>query len=146
MGLHSQFCANTQQQLMPNTYSIHPERNLIRQTLWGRITVDELRDIITSLRKEPHYRAQMDVLADLRNAEIDISYDQMTDYTRFLAGSNSTAGRQAIVVSRQLEFGLARMYEQLTENTVLRTDLRVFMDMEEAELWIGNGRARNLFP
>lgn len=131
---------------MPNTYSIHPERNLIRRTLWGRITVDELRDMIASLRSDPHYRAQMDVLVDLRNAEVDISYDQMTDYTRYLAGNNSTVGRQAIVVSRQLEFGLARMYEQLTENTVLRTDLRVFMDMEEAELWIGNGPARNPFP
>lgn len=120
---------------MPYTFSIHPEQNLIRQTLWGRVTVDELRDIATRIWAHPHHRPRMDVLADLRNAEVDVSYEQMTDYTRFLAG-NSTIGRQAIVVTRQLEFGLARMYEQLTENHMLRADLRVFLDMEAAERWM----------
>ena len=121
---------------MPYTFSIHPDRNLIRQTLWGRITADDLREISSRERADPNYRPHMDVLADLRNAELDVSYDQMTDYSRFLAGA-STIGRQAIVVSRQLEFGLARMYEQLTDHNVLRTDLRVFLDMEAAESWLG---------
>ena len=124
---------------MPNSYSIHPEQNLIRQILWGRVTVDELRDITEQIRSDSRYRKGMDVLADLRNAQIDISYAQMTDYTRFMAG-NTTIGRQAIVVSRQLEFGMARMYEQLTESSVLRIDLRVFLDMEEAERWMATAQ------
>ena len=123
---------------MPFKYSIHPETNLIRQILWGTVTAADLRALAEAQWSDPLYRPKLHVLADIRDAKIDIPYEQMLGYTQFLSGQ-SNIGRQAIVVSRQLEFGLARMYEQLTESNVLRTDLRVFFSLEEAEQWLGTG-------
>ena len=122
--------------LMPFKYSIHPGQNLIRQTLWGTVTAGELQDLATAMWEDPQYRKKLDILADLRQARVDIPFDEMMAYTRFLSG-NSHIGKQAIVVGRQLEFGMARMYEQLTEYSVLRTELKVFFDMDAAERWIG---------
>jgi hypothetical protein len=120
---------------MPFNYSIHLDQNLIRQTLWGTVTATELRDLAAAMWADPDYRKKLDILADLRDAQIQIPYDQMVEYTQFLSGQ-SDIGRQAIVVGRQLEFGMARMYEQLTEHGVARKDLRVFFSLEDAERWL----------
>lgn len=116
-------------------YSIHPDQNLIRQTLWGDITVSELREMVAALLIDPLYRKKMNVLADLREAQVRIPYDQMVEYSQYI-NSLSDIGHQAIVVGRQLEFGMARMYEQLTESSAKRQDLRVFFSLAEAEAWI----------
>ncbi|HEY6642439.1 STAS/SEC14 domain-containing protein [Povalibacter sp.] len=124
---------------MPSKYSIHPDQNLIRQTLWGAVTATDLRNLAAATWADPTHRKKLDILADLRDAQLHIPYDQMVEYTQFLSGQ-SEIGRQAIVVSRQLEFGMARMYEQLTEHRVLREGLRVFFSMEEAEKWLAQDR------
>ncbi|MFL6575383.1 MAG: STAS/SEC14 domain-containing protein [Povalibacter sp.] len=120
---------------MPFTYSIDLPNNLIRQQLWGRITTVDLREIASMMWRDPQYRKKLHILADMRDAQADVSYEEMLEYTHFLSGK-SDIGRQAIVVSRQLEFGMARMYQQVTEHNVLRADLRVFLDMKAAEEWI----------
>lgn len=120
---------------MPFKYTILLDQNLIHQILWGRVTADELRSLASTMWADPLYREKLDILADLRQAEVDIPYDEMMEYARFLSGS-SDIGLQAIVVSRQLEFGMARMYEQLTEHHVTRTGLQVFFDVADAERWL----------
>jgi hypothetical protein len=120
---------------MPFKYSINPDQNLIRQTLWGDITVIELRELVAAMLADPLYRKKMNILADLREARVRIPYEQMLEYTQYI-NSLSDIGRQAIVVGRQLEFGMARMYEQLTESGARRQDLRVFFSLEEAEEWM----------
>ena len=120
---------------MPFKYTIYPDRNLIRQQLWGRISAEDLRQLASDMWADPLYRKKLDILADLRQAEVDIPYNEMMEYTRFLGG-NSHIGRQAIVVGRQLEFGMARMYEQLTESNVQRESLKVFFDIDDAERWL----------
>jgi hypothetical protein len=120
---------------MPFKYSIHLDQNLIRQTLWGTVTATELRNLAAAMWADPDYRKKLDIIADLRDAQVHIPYDQMVEYTQFLSGQ-SDIGRQAIVVGGQLEFGLARMYEQLTEHGVGRKDLKVFFSLEDAERWL----------
>lgn len=122
---------------MPYKYVIHPDQNLILQTLWGTVTAQELRDLATAMWSDPDYRPRMNILADLLQAKVVIPYDEMLGYTQYLSG-NSNIGRQAIVVSGQLEFGLARMYEQLTDQNVGRESFRVFFSMEEAERWLAS--------
>ena len=123
------------QQFMPFKYAIDLQRNLIRQELWGVIKVGDLRELASMMWRDPQYRKGLHILADLRETQIDMHYEEMVEYTHFLSG-NSEIGRQAIVVRRQLEYGMARMYQQLTENNVVRSDLKVFFDMQAAEDWI----------
>jgi hypothetical protein len=125
---------------MPFTYTIDPARNLVRQTLWDVVTVADLREMTLAVRRDPHYRRRLDILADLRDATVDISHDDMIEFSRFLA-VGSEIGRQAIVVRGQLEFGIARMFEQLTELEVVRADIKVFLDLESAEHWLANPAA-----
>lgn len=122
---------------MPFTYTIDPARNLVRQTLWDVVTVTDLKEMTLAVRRDPQYRRRLDILADVRDATVEISHDDMIEFSRFLAGS-SEIGRQAIVVRGQLEFGIARMFEQLTELEVARADIKVFLDLESAEHWLSN--------
>ena len=123
---------------MPFSYSFDLDRNLLRQRLWDRVTAADLRELVIVTRCDPLYRTKLNILADLRDAQVDIKYNDMLDYAHFLSGT-SEIGRQAIVVARQLEFGMARMYQQLTEQSVQRADLKVFRDMDEAEQWVLSG-------
>ncbi|HEY5808049.1 MAG TPA: hypothetical protein VIT67_08780 [Povalibacter sp.] len=126
---------------MPFTCCILPEQNLVRQTMWGTVNAKALRDMTIAMRDDPQFRKGLDILADFRRARVDISYDEMLEFATFL-GRHGVIGRQAIVVSGQLEFGMARMFEQLTELSVRRTDLKVFLDMEAAERWLGSPAAQ----
>lgn len=120
---------------MPFIYTIDVERNLIRLTFRGPVVAKDLEEVGSAIWADPRYRTQMDVLADMRQAKVDMTYDQMSDYARFMS-SRSSMHRHAVVVSRRLEFGLARMYEQLTDAALARAELRVFFDMEAAEHWL----------
>ena len=73
---------------MPFKYTIHPDLNLIRQQLWGRITAEDLRQLASDMWADPLYRKKLNILADLRQAEVDIPYDEMMEYTRFLGGNS----------------------------------------------------------
>ena len=130
---------------MPFTYSIHLDQNLIRQRLWGDVTAGELHDLAATMWSDPAYRKKLDILADLREARVRIPYDQMVEYTQFIS-TQSDIGLQAIVVGRQLEFGMARMYEQLTADNAAREDLRVFFSLEEAEAWLAQSRRPDAEP
>jgi hypothetical protein len=122
---------------MPFTYSIDIGRNLVRQTLWGKVNAEDLHELTSAMWRDPQYRSKMNILADVREAQANISYDGMVQFARFLLSSSVEMGKEAIVVRRQLEFGIARMFEQLTAHNVRREDLKVFFDVEAAEHWLG---------
>jgi hypothetical protein len=44
--------------------------------------------------------------------------------------------KQAFIVSRDLEFGMAIMFEILTEGRVLYREMRIFKEMEEGLTWL----------
>ena len=46
------------------------------------------------------------------------------------------AGRLAMVVTRDAQYGMTRMYEMLTERKGLWERLRIFYDRTEAEEWL----------
>jgi len=123
---------------MPFSYAIDPAANLIRETWTGRVTAEDLRQISIEEWQDPRYCSGISILSDFRDAELDISYPEMADYTRFLAG-HGIVTKQAIVVSRQLGFGLARMFELLTEDGALWESLQIFTDLDQAESWLAKG-------
>jgi hypothetical protein len=120
---------------MPFSYTIDPAAKLIRETWTGRVTPEDLRQISLEEWQDARYCSGISILSDFRDAEVDISYPEMFDYSRFLAGHDIVT-KQAIVVSRQLGFGLARMFELLTEDGALWKSLRIFTDLDQAERWL----------
>jgi hypothetical protein len=125
---------------MPYEYSIDPEKNLLRETVTGKVTTEGLREFALRQARDPLYRRGLRLVSDYTRAQAEISYQEMSDFVRWLS-TNVHHTRQAIVVTRQLEFALARMFEQLSEgeDAKRRGRLRVFRDLAAAEAWaLGN--------
>jgi hypothetical protein len=124
---------------MPFDYSIDPEKNLMRETVTGTVTTEGLREFARRQVKDPLYRRGMRVVSDYTRAHAQISYPEMVEFVRWLS-NHVHHTRQAIVVRRQLDFALARMFEQLSEGETGRIGrLRVFWDLGAAEAWaLGN--------
>jgi hypothetical protein len=121
---------------MPFEYSIVPEKNLLRETVTGTVTTAGLREFAKRQVMDPLYRRGLRVLSDYTQAHAEISFQEMMDFVRWLSTSVHHE-RQAIVVRRQLEFALARMFEQLSEGEMERWGkLRVFWDLRAAEAWV----------
>jgi hypothetical protein len=124
---------------MPFEYSIDPERNLMRETVTGTVTLEGLREFALRQVRDPLYRRGMRVVSDYTRAQVHLSYEEMLLFVRWLS-THVHHVRQAIVVRRQLEFALARMFEQLSEASSGKVgQLRVFWDLGAAEAWaLGN--------
>ena len=118
------------------SYRIVRQQNIVLQEFCGTVGIVDLRDAAIRVSNDPLYRGRMNILMDLRAAELRISYEEIIEYTTFLTRFGPIA-RQAVVVSRYLEFGLARMFEQLSENLIERDELKVFFDMRAAVNWLG---------
>ncbi len=83
-------------------------------------------------------KPSMNVVADLSAAEFDFAYEG----ARKLAIEISTAptmkyGRVAVVAPRTHQFGIARMFGMLAENSDIFAEYRVFSDFSEARTWLG---------
>jgi len=117
---------------------INSAGNLVRETWSGDVTLENYKSAMAELRQHPEYRQGMDGLADYRRARIMLSYNSMT----MLASLCSSAEKWrhvAIVVSRVVDYGLARMYQALTESTGSHVkEFRIFMSIEEAERWLAS--------
>jgi hypothetical protein len=79
------------------------------------------------------------VLWDFRNANInglhanqlrEIAWD-LRDYMRLRAG-----GKTAFVVSDDIAFGIARMFEAFAESECVAVEQRTFRDIEDAIIWL----------
>lgn len=120
------------------TYRIDSECGVVLTTATGVLTEEDLLTHKHALRRDPDFRPGMVELSDVRGIErLQLTSDGVR---RLVADDESDAGRMsshklAIVVSREVVFGMARMYGTLTQEHL--PNLGVFRDMEEAKAWLG---------
>jgi len=120
------------------TTTIDSETGTRAHVVTGELTAEELLSALGSVYERPDYKPGACVLWDLRGAELHLfDAHDIRKIADFVAGSrNAPAGTcSALVVGRNLDFGLARMYEQML---VASTDVNVmvFRDIEEARAWL----------
>ena len=126
---------------MPIETSIDAEKGLRTHVLIGRVSQEELEDALGEVYGRPDFLPDADTLCDLREADLGqfsrTVVKGVVDYVAKYRGAQPGA-RTAVVVGRDLDFGLARMYEQML---VASTDVRVmvFRDIEEARTWLRSG-------
>jgi hypothetical protein len=122
---------------MPIRMIIDRAAGLIRTTGSGRVSGDDLVTYYHRLRSHPDFRGDLNEIFDLSDVT-DAAVD--ADDVRRLSGvteeftRRGVAVRVAIVAPRDLEFGLARMYEMLQSQSL--NEVRVFRDRADAEAWI----------
>ncbi|MEE8165626.1 MAG: hypothetical protein V3T64_08655 [Myxococcota bacterium] len=100
----------------------------------GDLTLDEIEESAATMWRVvggPEVR----MLWDLRDARFDLAQAEVSDLAEYIKGLISgPAIRTAFVASRDLEFGLLRMFEMLREAKGVRTS--VFRDKEHAIEWL----------
>ena len=118
---------------MPIFYRIDKARRLVLSTSSGAFTLADALSHQEKLSADPDFDPSFSQIADLTNStQFDISPDEI----RQLARRNifSPQSRRALIVSNDLAFGLARMFEILREN-LGESGIRVFRSLDEALNW-----------
>ena len=114
------------------------EENLRIHKVEGTIDVDQIKEMLSALYNSPDYVPNMNALWDLRAADFTaVTTEQITSLTAIVEKywGKGGQGKAALIVSRDLDFGLSRMYEMLLSGSS-PDKVMVFRDYHEAENWL----------
>lgn len=126
--------------VMPITFSIDMRTSLIRTIGFGDVTPAEIDEHFTQLAKVWPRGARLDVLLDLSGCT---SLPQILQLQAVVSRIQMFGGRKrfgvcAIVASRELLYGLLRVFELLADRRFVA--IRVFRNQPAAMIWL---RARS---
>jgi hypothetical protein len=119
---------------MPASYRLDLANRVVWSRAWGVVTDEELdahsRALLTDPRFEPSFRQLQDLT--------DVTDPRVTPAGLLLLAQINPFGkhaRRAALAASDVVFGLARMHEQLRNES--GDELRVFRDRADALAWLG---------
>lgn len=121
---------------MPISIDYDSEKNVIytkAEDVLARNDIISYYSSIATLDLKPEYR----VLADYSNAELDLSYKEISEMS---AMRNTTLGEMGIIMiaffsNKDLVFGVTRMFQALLDEKCFKVG--VFREKAEAINWLG---------
>ena len=115
-------------------YRIDDDRETVFTTAEGVCTDTDLQEHLAGLTNDPNFKPFLNQLIDLRDVT---SWELTTSAFREAArGAPFGEGsRRAFVVAKDLTYGMARMYQILTDEDPAKVS--VFRDIVEANEWLG---------
>jgi len=122
---------------MPIHTEIDKDTGIRRHTVTGDLTFATLKETLGTLYQSSEFQPDTNVLWDLRDAKQALTSKEVDRLADYVGGHWGTRGgsKAAIVVSRDVDFGMARMYEQLlaihSSSVVM-----VFRELEDATSWL----------
>jgi hypothetical protein len=113
------------------------EKNIAYIKLTGPLTREIILDAFDAAVSDRKYRDGMSRLWDFRNADLSAlassTIAEMAQHSAtFPPGINDV--KVAFVVTRELEYGLSRMFEAYS--TDVKTTVSVFYTLADAEAWL----------
>ena len=123
---------------MPITYSIDHERGVVLTTASGVLTDDELLHHKRKMTSDPNFKPGLVGLSDIREiAELAVTTEGIRSLVKqdALDAERLKGFKLAIVASDDVVFGMARMYQTMTQDNVF--NVRIFRDLDEAKKWLG---------
>ena len=124
---------------MPCGYTIDLARSLVLSRGWGVVTDREILAHVRALIADPRFARNFHQLLDLR----DVTNVQFTASTvREMVRLNpfGAGARRAVVVTNDIVFGMARMYQILADESP--DELQIFRKMDDALQWLGIADAK----
>jgi len=118
---------------MPASFHIDPSRGMVFSYATGAVSFQDFSDHQQALIRDSAFHPGLAQLADARTVTaVSLTVDEM----RILARNSpfGAGARRAFVVAKDAHFGLARMFELMTEDHP--DELRVFRSMAEARAWL----------
>jgi hypothetical protein len=115
-----------------------PMRRLRIARLEGRVDDAELISEYRRLLRDPDYDPEVDELVDLRGVlRFAISAEGLRGWLSLCqARGGRRRRRRALVAGSPLTYGMSRIFESLTADDGPER-VRVFLDLAEAEVWLG---------
>ena len=106
-------------------------------TVNGKLTADEIIE-----RVEEYYITHPTKLVLWIMGDVDLSAITREGIERIIQTAKKNTGKRkegktAIVGSKDIEYGLARMYEAYTGFENLPYEYKIFKDVDEAKEWLG---------
>lgn len=100
-------------------------------------SISDIQKATTAMLAHPDHIDKMESIFDFRNANLaSITSRDMERYAKWLAPHiPRLALRTAILVTRDLEFGIIRMWNVYSENDAPQ-QRKVFRDMDKAREWL----------
>jgi len=121
---------------MPITYDIDRSQDLTTFTLSDEVTFEDMMAVLALYGKEGPTIYE---LYDARTlAGKRLAFEEMNKLAGYLARFSEkrpSGSKTAIVVAKDVDFGLSRMIQILTETTTIY-DIQGFRDMDEARQWL----------
>jgi hypothetical protein len=122
---------------MPIETELDPNRGIRLHRVTGVLVPEELLETLQDLYGRADFNPDMSVLWDIREADVSsFTRDDVVRLRDLVKDHWGVGGssRAALVVSREIDYGLARMYGLLLDKYT-SSDLKVFRDMNEALDW-----------
>ncbi len=124
---------------MPASYKIDKERSLVMTAGTGVLTKEDIQGHMDRLSADPEFDPTFSQLLDFREiTAVEFGPEEVRQFAQ--RKIYSSISRRAFLVTNDLQFGLARMFETYRELNG-ETGIRVFRTFEEAMDWIVVGRA-----
>jgi hypothetical protein len=122
---------------MPISYRIDSSRGLVLTEAWGILTDADILDHKDRLLKDPAFDPSMAQLSDVRRVEdLRVTRNGVAAMIQHDVGNAAyrEGHRLAIVISLEVAFGMARMYQIMSEQR--ENAVGVFRTMHEAMAWL----------
>ena len=125
---------------MTISIQIEPGTGMAIATCSGVLWLSDAKEGAAALWKAPGWLGKS-VVWDFREARFDLSSSDIRKIAQFIVRHQPATppSRVAFIAPRDIDYGLARMFEVFREDP--RTEFRVFRDYDEAVYW-----ARSLEP
>jgi hypothetical protein len=122
---------------MPVTCEIDAESGIVHTAIQGRVRTQELVTALEAVIRRPDFRSGLNGIVDLREGGVaDLHTREVKWLVDLMDRHRDQIGpsRTAIVVSTDVDYGLARMYQAYAESTSIETN--IFRDLEDARRWL----------
>jgi hypothetical protein len=126
---------------MPVSYLLNPESCVIETRCHGDVTFEEVMRHFRELGEDPSLPERLDVLLDLDELATVPESAQLQEVAQAVGRLQPKVrfGACAIVASRDVLFGMSRMFEVFAEEVFVRT--HVFRKRTDAEHWLAQQRS-----
>jgi hypothetical protein len=116
-------------------------RKLTIFTVSGTVTASEFAIAIRSFYAG---EATLHALWDFRQGNVELTEAEIWNLARSVSTLNLSTrigGKTAFVAKKGTPFGLAKMYQLITDTMSLPFEIKVFTNLEDANHWLGGGEA-----
>jgi len=119
------------------TYEIEDARTVI--TFRGDVDNPEIQEAYEEVTSDPSFQVGSQVLVDDLESNFNPSMDEAQKLVAIFSSFSDRISQFAIVVHKEVHFGLGRMIEVYCESQ--NVNLHIFREMEEAKTWLDAAQA-----